>query len=39
MNPDNCGAHITGKHSHLWRKSMFLEPKVPEVEVSHKQMN
>lgn len=39
MNPENCGPHITGKHSHLWRKSMFIEQRVPESNSCHKQLN
>ena len=39
MNPENCGAHIAYHHSHLWRKPMFLEPKVPTTQPIHKQLN
>ena len=39
MNPENCGAHIVGRHSHLWRKSMFIEPKVADSQPCHQQLN
>lgn len=39
MNPENCGAHIEHRHSHLWRKSMFITPRVPERDSCHKQLN
>lgn len=39
MNPENCASHITDKHSHLWRRSMFIEPRVPDTHGCHKQLN
>lgn len=39
MNPENCGPHIQAHHSHLWRKTMFVEPRVPDTELPHKQLN
>lgn len=39
MNPENCSSHITDRHSHLWRKSMFIEKAVPDTQGCHKQLN